>query len=134
MISHPTRPHPLPHPKPRPQILICSYLQSIPAELLICRSNFSYFSSWIQVSIIALNRFISQRMIVYARVSQKQRKSSPKMQTIFVFLVRIIALPILRPTIHSSMCCSSFVSVALTRPLFLQIGNTLRKSRHAWQQ
>ena len=32
--------------------------------------------------------------------------------------------------IHSSMCCSSFVSVALTCPLFLQIGNTLRKSWH----
>jgi len=40
-------------------------------------------------------------------------------QTIFVFLLRITALPILRPTIHSSMCCSSFVNVALTCPFFL---------------
>ena len=117
--------------------LIRSYPQSVLTELLICRSNCSHFSSRIQVTIIALNRFLGRRMIVCASVSQKRRKSSPKIpraQTIFVFLLRIIALPILRPTIHSSMCCSSFVSVALTCSLFLQIGNTLRKSRHAWQR
>ena len=110
------------------KFLIRSYPQSVPAELLICRSNCSHISSWIQVRIIALNRFLGRRMIVCARVSQKRRKSSPKIrtQTIFVFLLRIIALPILRPTIHSSMCCSSFVNVALTCPLFLQIGSTLR--------
>ena len=117
--------------------LISLYPQSVLTELLICRSNCSHFSFWIQVSIIALNRFLGRRMIVCARVSQKQRKSSPEIHTYAndsVFLLRIIALPILRPTIHSSMCCSLFVNVALTGPLFLQIGNTLRKSRHAWQR
>ena len=61
--------------------LITLYLQSIPTKLLICRSNCSHFSSWIQVSIIALNRFPGRRMIVCARVSQKRRKSSPKIHT-----------------------------------------------------
>jgi len=32
------------------------------------------------------------------------------------------------------MCYSSFVSVVLTCPLFLQISNTLRNCKHAWQQ
>jgi len=165
--------------------LIRSCPQSVLNELLICRSNCSHSSSWIQVSVIALNRFLGRRMIVCARVSKKRcknrlykctrmqmisilllfslflldsskchcpqqvsrseddrlresfpetaQKSSPQMHT-YANDFRIIALPILRPTIHSSMCCSLFVSVALTCPLFLQIGNTLRKSRHTWQQ
>ena len=77
---------------------IRSCAQSVLTELLICRSNCSYFSSWIQVSIIALNRFLGRRMIVCARVSQKRQKSSPKIHTYandFCFLLCITALPIL---------------------------------------
>ena len=58
--------------------LIRSYPQSVLTELLICKSN---FSSWIQVSIIALNKILGRRMIVCARVFQKRRKSSPKIHT-----------------------------------------------------
>ena len=61
--------------------LIRSYPQSVLTELLICRSNYSHFSSWIQVNIIAFNRFLGRRMIVCTRVSQKQQKSSPNIHT-----------------------------------------------------
>ena len=61
--------------------LIRSCPQSILTELLICRSNYSHFSSWIQVNIIAFNRFLGRRMIVCTRVSQKQQKSSPNIHT-----------------------------------------------------
>jgi len=115
--SHPTRPHPfplpLPHPKPRPHI----FNTFVPAK----RTNqvadlqeqlFSLF--FLDSSIIALNRFLGRRMSNCARVSQKWRKSSPKIHTYDVFLLRITVLPIHQPTVHSSMCCSLFVSVALT--------------------
>ena len=127
--SHPTQGHAY-------KFLICSYLQSVLAELLICRSNCSHFSSWIQVSLpstgFSVGGWSSARE--FPRHGENRLQKFTHTQTIFVFLLRIIALPILQPTIHSSMCCSSFVNVALTCPLFLQIGNTLRKSRHAWQQ
>jgi len=78
--SHPTRPRPLPRPKPRPHI----FNTFVPAK----RTNrvadlqeklFSLF--FLDSSIIALNRFLGQRMIVCARVSQKRQKSSPKIHT-----------------------------------------------------
>jgi len=74
--SHPTRSRPLPHPKPCPQIFN-TFVPAKCTKLLICRSNCLHFFSWIQVSIIALNRFLGRRMIVCARVSQKRRKLSP---------------------------------------------------------
>jgi len=116
--------------------LIRSYPQSVLTELLICRSNCSHFSSWIQVSLpstgFSVGGWSSARE--FPRNGENRLQKYTRAQMIFVFLLRIIALPILCPTIHSSMCCSSFVSVALTCPLFLQIGNTLRISRHAWQR
>ena len=78
--SHPTRPRPLPHPKPRPQI----FNTFVPAKHTgrvadLQEQLFSlFFLDW---SIIALNRFLGRRMIVCARVSQKRRKSSPKIHT-----------------------------------------------------
>ena len=51
----------------------------------------------------------------------------------FVFLLHITALPILQPTVHSSMCLVHSISVVLACLLFLQIGNTLWNCRHAWQ-
>jgi len=67
--SHPTMPCLLPHPKPRPLI----FNTFVPTK----RTNrvadlqeqlFSLF--FLDSSIIALNRFLSRRMIVCARVSQ----------------------------------------------------------------
>ena len=133
--SHPTRPRPL--PKATRTYFFNTFLPAKRTNRVadLQKQLFSLF--FLDSSIIALNRFLGRRMIVCARVSQKWRKSSPKIHTYandFCFLLRIIALPILRPTIHNSMCCSSFVNVALTCPPFLQIGNTLRKSGHAWQR
>ena len=75
--SHPTRPRPLPRPKPRPQI----FNTFVPAKRTgrvadLQEQLFSLF--FLDSSIIALNRFLGRRMIVCARVSQKRRKSSPK--------------------------------------------------------
>jgi len=81
-----------------------------------------------------VSRSEDDRLREFPRNGENRLQKYTRTQTIFVFLLRIITLPILRSTIHSSMCCSSFVNVALTCPLFLQIGNTLRKSRHTWQQ
>ena len=132
--SYPTRPRPLPHPKPHPHI----FNTFVPAKCTnrvadLQEQLFSLF--FLDSSIIALNRFLGRRMIVCMRVSQKWRKSFPKIHTYannFCFSTPYYCTANPPTTIHSSMCCSSFVSVALTCPLFLQIGNTLRKSRHAW--
>ena len=96
--------------------LIRSYQQSVPTELLICRSNCSHF---LDSSIIGLNRFLGRRMSNCARASQNRQKSFQKIRTYandFIFLLRITVLP----TVHSSMCCSLFMCVVLTYPLFLQ--------------
>ena len=131
MISHhipPGHAH-CPTPKPRPQI----FNMFVPAK---CTSRvadlqeqlFSLF--FLDSSIIALNRFLGQRMIVCASFPETAKIVSKNTHVWkrFCFSTPYYALPILRPTIHSSMCCSSFVSVALTCPLFLQIGNILRNS------
>ena len=78
--SHPTRPRPFPHPKPRPHI----FNTFVPAKRInrvadLQEQLFSLF--FLDSSIIALNRFLGRRMIVCARVSQKRRKSSPKIHT-----------------------------------------------------
>ena len=98
--------------------LIRLYLQSIPTELLICRSNCSHFTSWIQVSLPSTGLSVRgwSSAWEFPRNSENCLQRYTRMQTIFVFLLRTIALPILRPTIHSSMCCSLFISVAFTCP------------------
>jgi len=55
--------------------LMHSCPQSIPTKLLICRSNCSHFSSRIQVSIIAFNRFRSE--------DDRLRESFPETAKIF---------------------------------------------------
>ena len=78
--SHPTRPHPLPHPKLRPHIFSTFVPQSVLTDLLFLQEQlFSLF--FLDSSIIALNRFLGWRMIICARISQKRRKSSPKIHT-----------------------------------------------------
>jgi len=69
--------------------------QSIPTELLICRSNCSHFF-FLDSSITVLNRFLGQRMSNCVRVSQKTLKIVSKHTHVhnFVFLLPIIELPI----------------------------------------
>ena len=133
--SHPTRPRPLPHPKPRPHI----FNMFAPAK----RTNrvadlqeqlFSLFSSKYHCPQQVSRSEDDRPLREFPRNGENRLQKYTRAQTIFVFLLCIIALSILRPTIHNSMCYNSLVSVALTCPLFLQIGNILPKSRHAWQR
>ena len=59
---------------------------------------------------------ISQRrMSNYAYISQKQRNTFPKvnMYANDVFPLGVTELPILRPTVHNSRCCTLLISVVL---------------------
>jgi len=109
--SHPTRSRPLPHPKPCPQIFN-TFVPAKCTKLLICRSNlFALFFldsskyhcpqqvSWSEDDCLC-ESFPETAKIV----SINTHVCSTQM--IFVVLLCIIALPILRPTIHSSMCCT----------------------------
>ena len=61
--SHPTRPRPLPHPKPRPHI----FNTFVPAKRTnrVADLQEQLFSlSFLDSSIIALNKFLGRRMIV----------------------------------------------------------------------
>ena len=112
--------------------LKCLYPQSIPTELLICRSNCSPFFSWIQVSLSSTGFLVREWVTAWEFLRNVENRLQTYARTQFCFSTPYYCTS--NPTIHSSMCCSSFISVALTCLLFLQIGNTLRNSRDAWQQ
>jgi len=109
--SHPTRTRPFPShcltQSHTHTFLVHSYPQSVPTELLICRSSCSHSSSWIHVSLpstgFSVGGWSSARE--FPRNGENRLQEYARTQTIF-FLLRIIALPIFRPTIHSSMCCT----------------------------
>ena len=84
------------------------------------------FLSWIQVSLPSTGFSVGG----WATAQEFPRNGENGLQNShihkrFCFSTPYYCTAILRLTVHSSMCCSSFVSVALTCPLFLQISKIL---------
>jgi len=78
--SHLTRPRLLPHPKPCPHIFN-TFVPTKRTNQVADLQEQLFSLYFLDSNIIALNRFLSRRMIVCARVTQKRRKSSPKIHT-----------------------------------------------------
>jgi len=125
--SHLTRPRPLPHPKPRPHI----FNTFVPAKHSnqVADSQEQLFSlffldsskyHWPQQVSRSEDEQLRESFSETAKIVSKNTHVCKRFY--FSTLYYCTADP---PTDRYSMCCSWFVSVALTCPLFLQIGNTL---------